>query len=69
MTTGKTWKDRAIEKLRTIQDKDELRTFVQKECRSNCHVVDFNYHCRRCRLVKASNQRMKELEEGEASGS
>jgi len=47
------WKERAIKELKLAKTKDEARKIAQKACKENCRVVNYNYHCERCRLVKA----------------
>lgn len=46
------WKDVAIQQLERAQTKDEARKIAQAWCKEHCHVVNYNYHCERCKLVK-----------------
>ena len=56
MESDKMWKDDVIALIK-LKTKDEARTIMQKACKKNCHVSNFNFHCPRCKLIKYFNTR------------
>lgn len=48
----KYWKKETIEKIRKAKRKAEELKIAQAACNKYCHVINFNYHCQRCPIIK-----------------
>lgn len=55
----KYWKKEAIEKIRKAKKKAEELKIAQEACKKHCHVINFNYHCQRCSIIKELKREMK----------
>ena len=54
------WKDELIQFAETTEKEasyDFILGLFGESCHDNCKIVDYNYHCPRCKLTKYLKQR------------